>query len=219
MVRRHMDEWISSGYKSDIEMPRDRTVGRDLLAELNFLDREDRPFSVTVLPDGVVAGRFSQRHMLLPPESLDEPTAHKILEAEQAAYTMLLFLDYGGLKHHIAKCTHPDCAEPYFIRARLHAYYKRPALCPHHRKQAAGTRARKDEHDELLALAAKFWPQWTERKHPNRALWIAERVNERRKGTQRHITQKWVSRNIDCRTGKIKASKKRSKENEHLQAR
>lgn len=64
------------------------------------------------------------------------------------------------------------------------------------------------EKDELLGLAVKFWPQWTERKHPNRALWIAMQMNAKRKGTERRITQKWVSRNIDIKTGKAKENAK-----------
>ncbi len=201
MVRRHVDEWISSGYRDGIETPLSRTLGRDLLAELDFLDREDRPFSVTVSPDGSVAGRFSRRHMLLPPESIGVPMAHKKWDAETAAYIMLLFLNYEdpkhrvALRHRLAKCSLANCASPYFYWERLYPHYERPALCPHHRKQAAGNRARKDEREELLALAVKFWPQWTERKHPNRARWVAKKMNAARNATERHIQPKWVSRN------------------------
>ena len=62
----------------------------------------------------------------------------------------------------------------------------------------------KAEREALLQSAAKFWPQWTERKHSNRSLWVAERVNaqpkrmkisHKWKPVKRHITQKWVSRN------------------------
>jgi hypothetical protein len=208
MVRRHADEWISSGYRDGIETPLSRTLGRDLLAELDFLDREDRPFSVTVSPDGSVAGRFSPRHMLLPPESIGVPMAHKICDAETAAYIMLLFLNHDDLKFRIAKCTHPGCIQPYFIRRRLRRCYQRAALCPHHLRQAAGNRAREDEREELLALAVKFWPQWTERKHPNRAFWIAQQMNAKRKATERRITQKWVSRNLYIPTGKVKEDAK-----------
>jgi hypothetical protein len=205
MVRRHVDEWIASGCRDGVEKPYQRILGRELLAEL---DREDRPFSVTVSQNGSVVGRFSQRHTLLPPESIGVPMADKILDAETAAFIMLLFLNHGDLKHRIAKCTHPGCIQPYFIRKRLRRCYQRAALCPHHLRQAAGTRARKGEREELRALAVKFWPQWTERKHPNHAFWIAKKMNAKRKGTERRITQKWVSRNIDIRTGKLKEDAK-----------
>ncbi len=62
----------------------------------------------------------------------------------------------------------------------------------------------KAKREALLKSAAKFWPQWTERKHPNRSFWIADRVNgshvrmRTKKGwkpVRRVITGKWVSRN------------------------
>lgn len=65
------------------------------------------------------------------------------------------------------------------------------------------TAQRKAEQKALLKCAAKFWPRWTERKHPNLSFWIANRVNESQLliGTKkarkrvRQITAKWVSRN------------------------
>jgi hypothetical protein len=62
----------------------------------------------------------------------------------------------------------------------------------------------KAEQDALLKSAAKFWPQWTQRKHAIRSYWIAERVNVERKWMEingkrkpvtRRITRKWISRN------------------------
>jgi hypothetical protein len=42
------------------------------------------------------------------------------------------------------------------------------------RSNAAMDKARREAR---LRSAAKFWPQWTERKHPSRSFWIANRVN------------------------------------------
>jgi hypothetical protein len=110
-------------------------------------------------------------------------------------YLFLLFLDCGDLRFRLAKCQREGCVAPYFLRERLHPIYKNGAVCPHHRKQAASLRAREKDRDDLLELAAKFWPRWTPAKHPNRSLWIAERVNAQRTGIETRITQKWVSRN------------------------
>jgi hypothetical protein len=60
------------------------------------------------------------------------------------------------------------------------------------------------EREALLESAARFWPRWTERKHPIRSFWTADRVNAERKwmringarkSVTRRITAKWVSRN------------------------
>jgi hypothetical protein len=60
------------------------------------------------------------------------------------------------------------------------------------------------ERKSLLESAARFWPRWTERKHPIRSLWVARRVNAtpkkmkvngKWKRVARTITQKWISRN------------------------
>lgn len=208
ILRRHVDEWISSGCKDGTEDPKRRRLGHNLVAELDFLNREDRPFEVIPSADGSILGRFSRRNMLLPPESIGVPEAHRQQDAENAAFSMLLFLDHGDLRHRIAKCTRPGCTAPYFIRARLRESYSRPARCSHHRLQAASDRARKGEREKLLGLAVQFWPQWTNRQHPNRALWIANQINAKRKGTERRITQKWVSRNINVATGIIKRDAK-----------
>jgi len=62
----------------------------------------------------------------------------------------------------------------------------------------------KAKREALLKSAAKFWPQWTERKHPNRSFWVANRVNGSHvrmrtkrgwKPVRRVITAKFVSRN------------------------
>jgi hypothetical protein len=101
----------------------------------------------------------------------------------------------GGRKYHLSRCGIPHCQKPYFYRQHLQSLYKRGSGCPEHRAQAITLRARFAEREELLALAVQFWPEWTERKHPNRALWVAQQVSEGRKGAERRITQKWVSRN------------------------
>jgi hypothetical protein len=111
--------------------------------------------------------------------------------------------------YHIARC---DGCKGYF------AYERKPRRsisrgtfcksCPSSASKLRTQAYRDGEREELRALAVKFWPQWTERKHPNRAFWIAQQMNAKRKATERRITQKWVSRNIDIRTGKVKEDAK-----------
>jgi hypothetical protein len=98
-----------------------------------------------------------------------------------------------------------DRCHSYFVKSRrtqkLFCGQRCAALDSAKRSAAAKATA---ERRALLESAAKFWPRWTERKHPIRSFWVAERVNSARKwmgfnGTrksvERRITAKWVSRN------------------------
>ncbi|MHB1953180.1 MAG: hypothetical protein ACYCOU_05480 [Sulfobacillus sp.] len=106
----------------------------------------------------------------------------------------------------------PRCGK-YFIRKRANHKSYCGRRCGSLASAEASTRKKLNEdRAKLLGLAVKFWPQWTERKHPIRALWIAEKVNAKR-GTERHITQKWISRNIDIRTGKVKGATNGTRKN------
>jgi hypothetical protein len=99
-------------------------------------------------------------------------------------------------------CRRPGC-ERYYIKKRETKVYC-SKICGN---AASATRSNaaldKAKREALLKSAAKFWPQWTPRKHPNRSFWIASRVNGShvRMRTKtgwtpvRDITGKWISRN------------------------
>jgi hypothetical protein len=200
-VRGFTDSWIASGILANgDEKPKSRILSESVLASLRSLT--DTPLAIAIMPNGAVQGQFTfaPRHR---PNLMDRQALKKS-DYRYGIYLFLSFLDGGDLRFRLAKCQHHGCGAPYFWRKRLRETYKREARCPHHLRQAAGNRTRESEREGLLGLAAEFWPQWTEREHPNRALWIAEQMNEKRKATERRITQKWVSRNIDVRTGKVK---------------
>jgi hypothetical protein len=101
-------------------------------------------------------------------------------------------------------CPRPGC-QRYYIKKR-----KTKVYCSLRCGNAANaTRSNaaldKAKREALLKSAAKFWPQWTERKHPIRSFWIADRVNrsEVRIRTKKGwkpvgpITGKFVSRNAE----------------------
>lgn len=206
-LRGFSDLWISSGIHPDgVEEPKSRILPE--FAREHIRCSTDNPVSIYITPDGAV--KFQAFHFFRQDQksSILDRQAQKGLDAYYGIYLFLLFLASGDLRFHLAKCLRKECAAPYFFRERLHSVYKNGAVCPHHRKQAASRRAREDERKSLLQLAAKYWPQWAPVKHPNRSLWIAEKMNERRKGMERRITQKWVSRNIDVWTGQVKCNAK-----------
>lgn len=192
-LRGFADLWISSGTRSNgVEEPKSRILPEFARENIACLST-DNPISIHVMPDGALEGLFHFTPGLK--SAVLDQQAQKGYDARYGIYMFLLFLDSGDLRFRLAKCQREGCAAPYFFRDRLHPIYKNGAVCPHHRKQAASLRARKDERDDLLELAAQFWPDWTESQHPNRSLWVAGEVNARRVGTERRISQKWVSRN------------------------
>jgi hypothetical protein len=73
-------------------------------------------------------------------------------------------------------CQRPSC-QRYYIKKRETKVY-----CSKRCGNAANaTRSNaaldKAKREAKIQSAAKFWPQWTERKHPNRSFWIADRVS------------------------------------------
>jgi hypothetical protein len=98
-----------------------------------------------------------------------------------------------------------DRCHSYFVKSRrtqkLTCGQRCASLVSAKRSAAAKATA---EREALLKSATKFWPRWTERKHPIRSFWVAQRVNAERKWMEikgerkpvtRTITAKWVSRN------------------------
>lgn len=186
------ERWIQSGIHSDgVEEPKSRTLPEFLREAIRY--SVDNPLILHILPDGALQGQFSFRPGLK--SAVLDDRARRECDERYGAYLFLLFLNDGDLRFRLAKCLRKECAAPYFFRERLHPIYKNGAACPHHRKQAASRRAREDERDDLLKLAAKFWPRWTPAKHPNRSLWTAGQVNAHLSGIEKRITQKWISRN------------------------
>jgi hypothetical protein len=186
------ERWIQSGIHSDgVEEPKSRKLP-EFLREAIRCSVND-PLTVHIMPDGALQGHFSFR-LGLESAVLDD-RARRECDERKGTYLFLLFLDGDNLRFRLAKCLRKGCAAPYFFRERLRPIYKNGAVCPHHRKQVGSLRAREDERDDLLKLAAKFWPRWTPTKQPNRSLWTAGQVNAQRTGIEKHITQKWISRN------------------------
>lgn len=98
----------------------------------------------------------------------------------------------------------PRCQNYYIKKRKTKVYCSRRCgnAASASRSNAALDKAKREA---LLRSAAKFWRQWTERKHPIRSFWIADRVNrsEVRIRTKKGwkpvgpITGKFVSRNAE----------------------
>jgi hypothetical protein len=98
-----------------------------------------------------------------------------------------------------------DRCDGYFIKSRSNQKrfcgQRCAGLASAKRHTVAQARA---ERKALLEAATEVWPLWQERNHPNRSLWVADRVNAQTKKmklngraipVERKITQKWVTRN------------------------
>jgi hypothetical protein len=121
---------------------------------------------------------------------------------EQWAVRHFAFLVFNPLRDNLrGPC--PRCRD-YYIKKRETKVYCSQS-CGNAKSASRSNKAlAKAEHKALLKSAAKFWSRWTERKHPIRSFWVAERVNAEhkwmeikgeRKPVTRTITAKWVSRN------------------------
>jgi hypothetical protein len=180
ILRENIDGWIESGYDdANIETPLRRYLPHNLRKKLESFVQQN-PLQVRVQDWGEVVGFWPQTR-----------TASANFAAYEALRLTVTLLG-SDLKYAIAKCL--KC-ETYFERAKLQEVFKRGAYCPRHSKGAGTDKERKDEREQLLRCAMRFWSQWTPAKHPNQALWIAGKVNGTRRGAERHISQKWVSRN------------------------
>ncbi len=195
LLRDRVDEWIKSGYDDGIERPYTRRLSLSLRWEIAELYRAN-PISVEVLEWGEIV--YESRRTLTWSAKKDHGFA-----AYEATRLMAGLLG-SGLRYAICKCRKPDC-DTYFIRSRREEFLKRGSYCAKHSKGAGTAKERDDDRSALLELAVKIYSQWTPDEHPNRALWIANKVNELRNGTERRITQKWVTRNINMTDGTVKA--------------
>ncbi len=99
-------------------------------------------------------------------------------------------------------CQRPSC-QRYYVKKRETKVYCSKRCGNGANATRSNAALAKAERKALRKVAAKFWSQWTERKHPNRSFWIADRVNgshlriRTKNGWKpvRSITGKWVSRN------------------------
>ncbi len=177
-----IDQWIQSGYAADgRETPWERHLSDDLLEKLKSFHTQN-PLQVRVQEWGEIVGALPA-----------EPSAGGDFAAHEAMRLMVTLLD-SEFKYTIAKCLKCGC-ETYFERSKLQECFKRGAYCAKHSKGAGTDIQRKNDKAALIRLAVKFWSQWTPDAHPNRARWVADKINEARRGTERRASQKWVTRN------------------------
>jgi hypothetical protein len=87
----------------------------------------------------------------------------------------------------------PRCGNYFVKRRKTKNCLKRCSIA------AAVEATRRAEHEALMEPAQRFVSQWTPRKHPIRAVWVAARVNSERKWIEVNGKRKIIHRNIDRR--------------------
>jgi len=175
-----VDRWFEAQSLGEM-LQRDRGLWWDL----------ERALQARFTPDGK-GGKWSSNY---PPRAPNTP--------EQWAIRWFALLLLNPLCEKLGgPCERCDC---YYIKARSNQKKYCGGRCAGLASAKRYTVAQATaEREALVESAARFWPQWTERKHPIRSFWVAKRVNAARKKMKvngrwkrvaRTITQKWISRN------------------------
>lgn len=159
-----VDGWIESGRRDNLDNPLERTVPR----------RELEQFMAKNPP---VARLEADSRMVL---FIQAPKDHRASAQDHALYWFAMLLD-SPKRERLSKCE--KCGQ-YIIRDRMprkHHPLKRGVFCKIHRGKARARSmkdTRMDRTNELVLLAAKFWPEWnSQRGHQTRSKWIAAEIN------------------------------------------
>ena len=191
VLRELTNTWIESGKQGQVDDPFERAVPD----QVGKFTAKYRP--VIRLVDGRV------RYSLCSPEpsSANDPES---AARDYATYWFIHLLD-SPMRERLSRCE--DCGL-YFLRERMPKKghpIKRGMFCKKHSDKARArsmSSTREGRTDELVRLAAKFWPEWNSQMgHHLRSKWIAAKMNrqlpgwageyfQNRDGT---VTGRWVT--------------------------
>ena len=215
-LRRLVDTWIETGKAGAGENVSDRTFRSELLQD--YLNRN--PPSVELRADGpcllVYPQVWGEQRKLCPfaedaanktfshMERLsvrDKKSLRRMLAFawDTAIALMLVLLDSPECKR-LFRC---DGCGTYFMRQRMpkkDTPIKRGSWCASckrdGRDRVQRTKESRDQRtDRRIELAADAWPRWKpDRRHGERAEWVAEQVNKKLPANANHIAKNWVTR-------------------------
>jgi hypothetical protein len=163
-LRGLVDRWIESGRRDDLDNPFERTAPKRELAW--FMAKY--PPVAKLDPDG---------RMVI---HIQAPMDHRAAAQDHALYWFAMLLD-SPTRERLSKCD--KCGE-YILRDRMprmdHSI-KRGVFCKKHKGKARArsmASTRENRTDELVRLAARYWPEWNSKKVlQTRSKWIAARMN------------------------------------------
>jgi hypothetical protein len=199
-IRKLVDQWIDSGKSGTgniTDTPEDRTLGRipqgyeqallDTLLE--WLGRNTP--RIALMSDGTVSVYENHPDMnALGPE----------LWARETAIFWFQKLMESSWQYRLARCSNDSCRKYFLYQRTPQGTIKNGTYC----EGCAGTASlrrtqvgRDKYKQELVGLAADFWPKWKPRLG-NQSVWVAGKINERLASRGKSIGRngKWVSQNL-----------------------
>jgi len=163
-LRELVDGWIESGRRDNLDRPLERTAPR----------RELERFMVKYPP---VAKLASDSRMVL---FIQAPKEHRASAQDHALYWFAMLLD-SPTRERLSKC---EKCGVYVMRNRMPRKghpIKRGVFCKTHRGKARARSmkdTRKGRTNELVFLAAKFWPaRNAQMDHKTRSKYVATKMN------------------------------------------
>jgi hypothetical protein len=181
-LRELLDKWIDSGKTGDGEFPLQRSSFQ--LPE-TYVRRN--PPALSMDAEGP--------YLILVPWKEGKSFAASVIDGALAIFVQ--FLDSPECRR-LFRC---DGCGTYFMRVRepkKDTPIKRGSWCAKCKGKGGSRRtdeSRKNRKDERVQLAAEVWEQWKrDRRHGERAEWVARKINERLPSGRNHIAKNWVTR-------------------------
>jgi hypothetical protein len=200
-LRRLVDQWIDSGKNEQ-----DASVDAPLERSIEWVSPQyQEPLVITLLeyvnrnrPEAWIGpgGRLNLSLRSMHPSNRKQ-TDPFLVAHEIAIYEFLRLLQTPSPER-LSRC---DVCGRYFVRTRApkkDTVIKRGVFCSACQGYGAARRtvtSRQRRHNQLVALAAEYWPRWKQSRHGERSKWIAGKLRE--KLPLRAITGKWVSQHQD----------------------
>lgn len=179
-----VDKWIDSGRTGEAENPWERVAPPLPLA---FVERNPPVLSMDA----------EGPYLILMPWSKGKSLRDAVIDGAMAMFVQLL--DSPACRR-LFRC---DGCGTYFLRKRLPkkgTLIYRGSWCQNCKGKGSARRtdkSRNNRTEQMVKWAADAWVQWKpDRRHGERAEWIARKVNGRLRGSWSHVAKNWVTRHV-----------------------
>lgn len=179
-----VDKWIDSGKVGEVENPWERVAPP---LPQTFLERN--PPVLSMDEEGP--------YLILLPSSEGKSLCDAVLDGAMAMFLQLLD---SQVCRRLFRC---DGCGTYFLRKRLPkkgTLIYRGSWCPNCKGKGSARRTNKSRNkrtEQMVKWAADAWVQWKlDRRHGDRAEWIARKVNGQLRGGWSYIAKNWVTRHV-----------------------
>ncbi len=183
-LRDLVDQWLASGKSENGDCPWERKIPLHTLRE--FI-RRNPPYLGLKTPSGP---------LLLDLEPLPVQKADPLVVARDAATYLFLKLLDSPARARLSRC---DACKMYFVRTRTpkkDTPIYHGIFCEKHKGKGGAKRtveSRERRKQQIVGLAAEWWPKWKQTRHGQRSKWIAKEVNKKLPHWAAPIGGKWIT--------------------------